>query len=201
MDEKEAEENKEIKEIINAQAIIDEILVANSDAIKRIDKEIESMERNTAGAVKTGDTLGSAIRGRIRKSGSASISTRVIVNTRYNHPDKVCESVKGDYKCENRECEMRHPKMCKWLNSRNGCRRNTDCDYLHVTLAEADVKLREDTVYQCKGCESSWVNSLHVKEHKIFFCLNCDEWIRDKSLVLQEGWTLYDKDGNLRQDV
>ena len=101
---------------------------------------------------------------------------------------------------------MRHPKMCKWLKSRNGCRRNTDCDYLHVTLAEADVKLREDTVYQCKGCESSWVNSLHVKEHniqnmKIFFCLNCDEWIRDKSLVLQEGWTLYDKDGNLRQDV
>ena len=84
MDEKEAEENKEIKEIINAQAIIDESLVANSDAIKRIDKEIESMERNTAGAVKTGDTLGSAIRGRIRKSGSASISTRVIVNTREN---------------------------------------------------------------------------------------------------------------------
>ena len=73
MDAKEAEENKEIKEIINDQAIIDEILVANSDAIKRIDKEIESMERNTAGAVKTGDTLGSAIRGRIRKSGSASI--------------------------------------------------------------------------------------------------------------------------------
>ena len=36
-------ENKEIKEILNAQAIIDEILVANSDAIKRIDKEIQNI--------------------------------------------------------------------------------------------------------------------------------------------------------------
>ena len=33
-------DNKEIKEIIDAQAIIEEILVANDDAIKQMDKEI-----------------------------------------------------------------------------------------------------------------------------------------------------------------
>ena len=34
-------ENTEIKEIIDAQTVIDEILVANTDAIKRTDKEIK----------------------------------------------------------------------------------------------------------------------------------------------------------------
>ena len=35
--------NKEIEEIIDAQKVIDEIIVANSDYIKRIDKEIQQL--------------------------------------------------------------------------------------------------------------------------------------------------------------
>ena len=35
-----AKEIDEVKEILDAQKVIDEVIVANSDAIKRIDKEI-----------------------------------------------------------------------------------------------------------------------------------------------------------------
>ena len=39
----EAKETAEIKEIIEAQRIVDEVIVANSDAIKRLDREIRNM--------------------------------------------------------------------------------------------------------------------------------------------------------------
>lgn len=44
--EKKIEPKDEIKEILEAQEVIDEIIVANSDAIKRIDKEIEEMAKS-----------------------------------------------------------------------------------------------------------------------------------------------------------
>ena len=42
--------NEEIQEIIDAQKVVDEVIVANSDAIKRIDKEIQKIlnSRSTA---------------------------------------------------------------------------------------------------------------------------------------------------------
>ena len=36
-------ENEEIREILEIQRVIDEVIVANSDAINRIDKEIKEM--------------------------------------------------------------------------------------------------------------------------------------------------------------
>ena len=38
------DDNNEIKEIIETQKVIDEIIVANADAIKRIDKELKKSE-------------------------------------------------------------------------------------------------------------------------------------------------------------
>ena len=41
------DDNNEIKEIIETQKVIDEIIVANADAIKRIDKELKKSELKT----------------------------------------------------------------------------------------------------------------------------------------------------------
>ena len=49
-------ENQEIKEIIDAQSVIDEILVANSDAIRRIDKEIVKLSKQTIVVERANDT-------------------------------------------------------------------------------------------------------------------------------------------------
>ena len=117
-----------------------------------------------------------------------------------------------DQNCKIRDCSFRHPRICKLLKSKNGCQRESDCDYLHDTLAceelnqidDGDVKDIDE--YPCQGCKTRWTNKNHVNAHiirdmNIFFCLNCDEWIQNKSEVLKKGWTLFDKDGFWKRDV
>ena len=53
--EKKTKENEEIKEIIKTQKVIEEVLVANSNAIKRIDREI--VEITSKKSVPIVDTL------------------------------------------------------------------------------------------------------------------------------------------------
>ena len=58
------------------------------------------------------------------------------------------------------------------------------------------------TEYQCAGCKSTWNNITHVvpqdvQNIKLFFCLYCNDWIQQKHLVLEQGWTLFDEDGNM----
>jgi hypothetical protein len=40
-----------------------------------------------------------------------------------------------------------------------------------------------------------------VRNQKVYFCLNCDDWVRDKSRVLEESWALFVDKGNLQYDV
>ena len=98
----------------------------------------------------------------------------------------------------------RHPKQCKWEQSSRGCRRGSDCAYLHTGLEKKEVN--EDSVFQCFSCKSAWKDKRCVKEHGIrnitvFFCLNCDDWVKQKGAVLDQGWTLFDEAGFLRSDV
>ena len=93
-----------------------------------------------------------------------------------------------DQNCKIRDCSFRRPRVCKWLKSKNGCQRKSDCDYLHDTLAceglnlidDSDLKVIDD--YPCQGCKTSWTNKSYVSAHLI-------------------GETLFDEDGYLRRDV
>ena len=56
------------------------------------------------------------------------------------------------------------------------------------------------------GCKNIWQDKECVKKHEIksteiVLCLNCDDWISDKSSVLKGNWTLFDQHANLRKDV
>ena len=33
------------------------------------------------------------------------------------------------------------------------------------------------------------------RKYEKFFCLNCDDWIKYKTKVLDQGWTLFDEEG------
>ena len=48
-------------------------------------------------------------------------------------------------------------------------------------------------------CESELKHSMQNTE--IFFCLNCEDWVQNKDLVLESDWTLLDENGDPRQDV
>ena len=64
-------------------------------------------------------------------------------------------------------------------------------------------KVKEVASFECAGCKYAWSDVTCVVKHsvqnmEIYFCLNCDDWIVDKSVVLQPGWSLFDLAGNLR---
>ena len=115
--------------------------------------------------------------------------------------EKIVKSI-SKAKCGNKDCCKRHPKICKWLESRDGCKRNGECDYLHVDK----VAVKESQNYKCSGCKDVWGNRECVVEHilsntRTFFCLNCNDWIKNKISVLEPGWTLLDEAGCLRTEI
>ena len=110
-------------------------------------------------------------------------------------------------KCNEKDCNKRHPKNCKWFQKEVGCRRN-NCDFLHVTLAAADGKqtAHKQPGFKCEGCDNvypaeNYVVKREINNMQIWFCLNCDEWIKDKTKVLNKDWNLFDQNGALRRDV
>ena len=111
-------------------------------------------------------------------------------------------------KCETKQCADRHPKVCKWLESASGCKRGEDCDFLHVTLVrdEGIDSERKIADHHCISCKSIFPDSSYVKRHVIghketFFCLNCDDWVKKKTMVYNPGWTLVDNNGFLRRGI
>ena len=214
-----SKEDKEIKEIIETQKEIEEVLAANSEAIKRIDREIAKRQNtetvNIAASVTPKEAVDNA-RKDVVNVGQMTKKCRYFnigyckynKKCRFYHPEHICEDYLKYNGCENKECNKRHPRKCKWEGNRGGCRRHGDCDYLHFT--NDNMESSEDTAdiceYQCVSCKSIWNDKIHLVEHsvknmKLFFCLNCSDWVRNKDAVLDQGWTLLDEAGYLRQNI
>ena len=130
----------------------------------------------------------------------------------YTHPKETCKRYLEQGKCNQIKCNERHPKFCKfWSKSRNGCKRGSSCNFLHVDLANSETRLGASDMelneeFQCISCESQWTEKRCVvehmiKDHVVYFCLNCEDWVQHKDEVLEAGWKLFDQAGNLRNDV
>ena len=135
------QENDEIREIIETQKVIDEVIVANSDAIRRMDKEIKditdhrleastkinletskSNEKGHEEPIQDQKEKNQVKRKRCKhfNKGHCKYSNRC----RNSHPTEVCGTYLGSGKCDQRSCQDRHPKICKWWLGNSGCRRN-----------------------------------------------------------------------------
>ena len=40
-----------------------------------------------------------------------------------------------------------------------------------------------------------------IKNMEVYFCLNCEDWVQHKNNVPNNGWSLFDQDGNLNYNV
>ena len=194
---------------------IKEIMKDKSDKIvskKRVDEAIERLDREILQIKKVYDKVDSAEELIVDSDDRNDAKTQKFTRKkcrynnrgfckfkdrcRYIHQDKICSMYLEKQTCDKKECSDRHPKRCKWLETREGCNHNK-CDYLHT------VKIEK---YTCASCKHAWENQNHVVEHnienmKIFFCLNCEDWEQNKTNVLREGWTLFDEEGFLRRDI
>ena len=124
---------------------------------------------------------------------------------KFEHSKDVCNDYLKGEKCTKRYCKERHPKVCKWWQG-GGCKRE-DCEYLHVTLVSDDGKkynAHEDL--SCFSCNNNYNDRTCVVEHmvkhtRVYLCLNCDGWIKNKENIKNPGWSLCDNFGQLRQDI
>ena len=89
--EKKTKENEEIKEIIKTQKVIEEVLVANSNAIKKIDREI--VEITSKKSVPIVDTLEESIEKEVSEVNNVAKGKRKCKQKcRYIHPKHICVS-------------------------------------------------------------------------------------------------------------
>merc|ERR1712129_249754 len=184
-------QNNDVDELVKQQKRVDEAITANTVAILKIDEEINvlsnSVKQKSSMEAKVGTSRKCRHynRGHCKHKGGCDFS----------HPKEICQDHLNGKKCDNKDCVDRHPKVCKyWLKSNAGCKRGISCDFLHVTLACHDGNVNsidkvETHDYKCVGCESSWTDKRCVINHtinnqQVYFCLNCDDWVRDKSKVL-----------------
>ena len=72
-------------------------------------------------------------------------------NCKYLHPKEICKEYLVSGTCGNVECCERHPRVCKWIESNGRCKRNSEYDYLRVTIANKKTLLA--------------INVHHVKTH------------------------------------
>ena len=97
------------------------------------------------------------------------------------------------------------------MKNKAGCKRGTLCDVLHFNRVPKNINSTDNNkdgtkAYKCVGCETNWTDKTCVMEHMvqnktIYFCLNCEDWLKHKSKVLHKNWSLFNKDGYLRYDV
>ena len=63
----------------------------------------------------------------------------------------------------------------------------------------ASVTDASNSEYNCVSCNYTWKDN--INNTNVFFCLNCDDWVKEKTAVFNHGWSLFDVDGFLRHDV
>ena len=199
---------KEIETIIEDRNKKDDDKKKVDEEIKRLDEEISKFRGDNDSSEKPFNTVEKRRKERKCKYFNCGYC-KYKDKCKFSHPSKVCENyLEG--KCDGKECPDRHPKKCKWFSSKSGCYRNKDCDFWHGTLAhesQMQNQIQEEREnYKCVSCKHTWKEQQFVVAHmvnhtKVYFCLNCDDWVRDKSKVLDPGWSLLDLDGNLNHFV
>ena len=109
--------------------VIDEVIVANSDAIRRIEKEIKMITtaKSVVEIVKDTSEGGEVVRN--RKTQKCRYYNRgyckYTEKCRFIHPkNSICGEYLKNQKCDKEECCERHPKTCKWDGTRVGVKEN-----------------------------------------------------------------------------
>ena len=97
--------------------------------------------------------------------------------------------------CEERTCSKRHCKICKFWDSRYGCFRKSKCQYLHDDPKSNKNTMRKYSNEKCDSCKfdhygKDQVNIHMIKNHRFKLCLQCDDTIKNKEILLKKTFCL-----------
>ena len=96
--------------------------------------------------------------------------------------------------CDKKACKNRHPEVCKWLEARNGFKRQ-NCDYLHVTLVHDDDQMNiAQEIYPCYWCSLPlpWEcdSQHHMGSRAEYYVGDSVTFITNRSPVLAEQYCM-----------
>ena len=196
-------DSDKMEELTISQKNLDDLIVANANAIKRIDDEILGFKHDKADCNADKEQVETKEKTcRYFNRGHCKYKQKC----KFFHSKEICQTYLEGGKCDAKICKSRHPKVCKWWQGSNGCGRN-NCDFLHVTLVSDDDQNRgSQENYPCSGCKNYYDDRNCVVEHtikhtKLFLCLNCNSWIQRKEEILNVGWSMFNEFGDLKRDV
>ena len=143
--------SKEVKEIIKLQPIMDEIIVANSDAIKNLKVEVGNIKQNNKYNEKYNTNVENITSSNKVKQIKCKYNNRGYCRKRkqckYLHSNIVCEKSAEGEVCGNKYCEFRHPKKCLYFRMKYGCRFGVLCQYVHEEKEQNDDDKSEQIKY------------------------------------------------------
>ena len=107
----------------------------------------------------------------------------------FDHTNEDCEQYIASGKCKDISCIKRHRKICKYWESKDGCYRGRDCEYLHEDFGERNTKestkeqVQNSAQEKCDACNFDYFEKdqmkLHkIKQHRFKLCLQCDDTIK-----------------------
>ena len=113
----------------------------------------------------------------------------------FQHNDEDCEKHMAEAYCEDKPCTKRHRQICKFWESRYGCFRKSHCQYLHEHPKSNKINMRKYSSEKCYSCkfdhyDKDQVTIHKVKNHQFKLCLQCDDTIKDKEVLLKKTFCL-----------
>ena len=197
--EKKAADVDEVKEIIDTQSTIDEILVKNCDdialilkgkkenenAMIRLDKEIASLSIEVKRQVEDLEYLKRINEENVKIKPKLDHTVckfndrgycRNKTSCEYLHQTSICQFFLKDGKCLQQNCPSRHPKQCKYWR-RGYCFRGVQCKYRHgqeyidqFLDENEEMRLKE---INCENCDVEAYNLYYCNYCERNFCANC----------------------------
>jgi hypothetical protein len=184
---------------VDSQAILDEIVVKNSDdivLIKKVKRENDDLIKNLEARIDLLDKETQKSYDMIEKftniieKQNDKKQTRCRYHNRgycrnqtwclFSHTEEICKSFLEEGKCLSSDCLSRHPKTCSYWK-KGYCFRGEQCAFSHrYTLSEnkesklqtcENCKEQSHQLYYCEFCESSFCNKCTIKEaHDEYYC-------------------------------
>ena len=83
----------------------------------------------------------------------------------YFHSSSVCDTFLKDGICQEKGCNERHPKDCRyWTRNIEGCNRKENCDYLHNNSKKLSDTLAT-SYYECNKCDYKTTDRDSFNQH------------------------------------
>lgn len=113
----------------------------------------------------------------------------------YDHPDEDCETHMVGNICKDKKCKKRHRTTCKYSESKIGCKRGSECMYLHKDPKEQFVQ--NSSKEKCDTCkfknfDKNQVKEYNVKEQRFMICSKCDKFLEHKEILLTDNFSMKD---------